>query len=191
MNENQTEHQDTPNVFGKKSEVQIRVHELKNLLSRLIGEHKELLELTRAERLFLTQANVSKIDEVTCQKELLLHQVKNTEQERIEKIQSIAQMLHINDANLKLSTLVDHMYKVDLQLADQLRASANTLQVIIKRIQEQNELNGQFVLQTLAHLDQMKANIIQGLQPNATTYSAKGKKTQSSSMNMPVISTEV
>ncbi|MEK7691156.1 MAG: hypothetical protein AAB425_09065, partial [Bdellovibrionota bacterium] len=84
-------------------------------------------------------------------------------------------------ADFTLSAMVLSIQGNDLKVADQFRAAQNALSILVKHIVSQNRDNGVLIERSLQNLEVMKRNVLTELEPQATTYSAAGRRVSSSS----------
>jgi flagellar biosynthesis/type III secretory pathway chaperone len=149
---------------------------LYEILQKQIGLHRQLLELIRAERTALEQADVKEIQDVSYSKEVTIHAIQQAEMERIRHLAALSAETKTNLTDLPLSRFVELVQKYNLKTADQFRSVQNTLKILIDRVQEQNTENRLFVEKSLEHIAVMKRNVLGEANPKNDTYTQKGKK---------------
>ena len=169
----------------EKSLVQIHAS-----LQKLIGLHRQLLDVVRAEREALTQASLSGIQEATCAKEALVETIRIEESARIKEVAAIAMALMTPARELTLSNLIIAVQTSHPKLSEQLRSSYNALLVLTQRIAEQNRYNSELIARSLGHLYQMKNNVLGEAVPAAATYGSHGKKVNPTTSAARLISQE-
>lgn len=150
-----------------------------DILQKLIGHHRRLLELVRDEKEFLTHAHLSKIQEVTYSKEVILSSIYQSETKRIEILSELAYLLKRRQDELVLSNLIILVQGDHPEYAKRLQSSLNALNVLIARIKEQNTENKELVEHSLKHVAQMKENAIGSTKKRGETYTSKGYKSSS------------
>jgi flagellar biosynthesis/type III secretory pathway chaperone len=149
---------------------------LYDILQRMIGQHRQLLDIVRAERESLLNADLRATQEVTLKKEMLLHSLHETEQDRIERIAELAVELRVQPETLTLRTLIRDVEPRFPVWAQKLQSVLNALNVLIERVQEQNRENKILVENFLKHLNEMKRNVLGEAEPKADVYSQGGTK---------------
>jgi flagellar biosynthesis/type III secretory pathway chaperone len=164
--------------------------ELYQHLQKLLGLHRQLLDLLRAEKQALVDADVTKIEELAMSKQGLLDQIAFTDELRRRLVASLETAKGATRAPLTLSGVAIIAQGVQVKLGEQFRSVQQALSHLIGRIEEQGGYNRQLVEQSLETLVQMKRNIIGAEAPKATTYSPKGQQS-SGSAGARLISTEV
>lgn len=165
----------------------VQIHQC---LQKLIGLHRQLLELVRQEREALVAADLNRIQECVFGKEALLDQLRSEEAARMKVIAELSVMMRKPIAELTLTRLILDAQGIRMDLSEQLRSSFNMLQVLIQRITEQNAQNGALVEKSLSHVDQMKQNVLGETVPAATTYGSSGKRVNRSTSGARLISQE-
>ena len=157
------------------------ITELHQILQRLIGLHRQLLDITRREKTALLEMNLKEVQENTFDKEATLYSVHQAETERQRKISEIAILTKTPVEELTIQKLVIQVQGSDIKMAEQLRTTANALTVLIDRIKDQNKENSRLVEQSLIHIREMKRNVLGESQRGSETYGAKGQKVTPSS----------
>jgi hypothetical protein len=157
--------------------VEKQVLEIYQSIQKLIGLHRQLLDVVRKEREILIEANVKAIEEVTALKQGLIGEVRSVEAQRIRATGELAQLWKRQPVELTLGNLIIIVQGSDLKLAEQLRTSLNAITILIERITEQNESNRALVERSLEHVHEMKKNILGETVPKSTTYTPQGQKT--------------
>ncbi|NDD93356.1 hypothetical protein EBZ37_14905 [bacterium] len=159
-------------------------------LQKLLSLHRQLLESLRTEREALLGMDVKKIHEAALEKQGILHQIAFAEQDRASSAIQVAEQLSAPKDQQNLSKLVLLAQSVSLKISDQLRSVQQALQLLVVRIQEQNQSNLRLVESSLQHLEQMKKNVIGESDPRSGTYSSSGQR-QNAPVQSRLISTEV
>ena len=122
-------------------------------LQKLLTLHRQLLESLRAEREALLAMDVRRIQDAALDKQGILHQITQAEQDRIAATREAAALLRAPAGQDTLSNLVLLAQSSSLKLSDQLRSVQQALQLLISRIQEQNLSNQRLVEASLEHLN--------------------------------------
>lgn len=146
------------------------------ILQALMGLHRQLLDLVRAEREALAQASLKSIQETTDAKQGLIQEIQQREVERQRWMVELGAKLRIPSKELSLSQIIIAVQGRDPKAAEQLRSSRQALKILVERIQEQNDYNRAFVERSLEHVRDMKRNAFQEAAPRAGTYTASGQK---------------
>jgi flagellar biosynthesis/type III secretory pathway chaperone len=146
------------------------------ILQKLIGLHRQMLDAVRTERSALAGADVRTLQESVHAKEALVESIRQLESERLRVMTDLALALRVPLKDLTLSRLAIEVQGGDLKAADQLRSARNALVQLAERIREQNEYNRGWVEQSLAHVNQMKRNVLGESKPASDTYTARGAR---------------
>jgi hypothetical protein len=157
--------------------VEKQVLEIYQAIQKLIGLHRQLLDVVRNERETLIEANVKAIEEITSIKQGLIGEIRAVEAERMRATAELARLWRREPIELTLGNLIIIVQGRDLKLAEQLRTSLNAITILIERITEQNESNRALVERSLEHVHEMKKNILGESVPKSTTYTQQGQKT--------------
>ena len=145
-------------------------------LQKLLGLHRQLLDLIRAERMALEQANIKEIQDITYSKEVVIHAVREAELERIREMSSLAARWKLPLVDMSLRKFIELIQGRDLPSAEKLRNVQNALKVLLDRIQEQNHQNGLLVQKSLEHVSVMKRNVLGEARGKNDTYTQRGRK---------------
>ncbi len=150
---------------------------LHDSLQELIGLHRQLYEVVKAEHEAITQADTKGTYEAVANKEALIHWIHREELNR----QVIAQALPESDRSPSLRDIIASLQGRNNDLADRLQADLHALVVLVERIRTQNRLNGELVDRSLGHINNMKANIFGETTHQGKTYNQNGQKNQAGS----------
>ena len=145
-------------------------------LQKLVGFHRQLLEIVRLERDALLNADLKVIQDCTFAKEGLIETIRQAEAERIKHVTELAMMWKKPLRDLTITNIAIEIQGRDLKAADQLRSAHTALTVILQRITEQNRANGELVERSLKLVEQMKKNVLGEATPKANTYNPQGQK---------------
>ena len=161
------------------------------ILQKLIGLHRQLLELIRSERVALEQANLKDIEETTHSKEVVIHAIHQNELERVRAMAQIAASWKQGVSDLSLRKFVEILQGKDIQAAERFRNVHNALRVLVERIDEQNQDNKKLVEKSLEHIAIMKRNALGEANPKSDTYTQKGRKLENQGGSARLLSKEV
>lgn len=159
-------------------------------LQKLIGLHRQLLDVVRLEREALVNADLNGVQESTYAKEGLIEGIKQQESERLKALTLYAVATKRPLKELTISNLIIQVQGTDLKAAELLRSSWNALTTLIQRIAEQNKYNGELVAKSLEHVRHMKKNVLGESTPHTETYNPQGQKSSAPGQSR-LISTEV
>ncbi len=157
-----------------------QIQEIHQTLQKLIGLHRQLMDIVRLEREALIEANIKAIQDVTVAKQGLIEAIAQTEAQRLMILGSLAIAWKIPTRELSLPKIIIRVQGDDLKSADQLRSSFNALTILIQRITEQNKDNQALVEKSLAHVAEMKRNVLGEAMPKTSTYTQQGQKNTAS-----------
>ncbi len=153
-------------------------------LQKLIGYHRQLLEIVRAEKDALVSAEMKTIREMTCSKQVLIESIRLEESLRARVVAELAQLWNKNPAELTLNQIIIEIQGekqsargIAPKLPEQLRSSYNALVLLVKRVTEQNQENAVCVERSLEHIKNMKRNVLGEAAPSAQTYTQQGTRT--------------
>jgi flagellar biosynthesis/type III secretory pathway chaperone len=156
--------------------VEKSVENIYQLLQKLTGLHRQLLESMRIERDSLVQADLKAIQTVTSAKQALIEEIHQTEQLRLTHINELAHLWKKKRQDLTLSKVIIEVQGKDPAKAEQLRSVSNALTILIQRIKAQNSENEAFISKSLEHINQMKTNILGEVIPKSNTYTPSAQK---------------
>src|SRR5205823_5142985 len=109
------------------------------VLQKMIGLHRQLLELVRLEREALVQANLMEIQNHTCAKQVLVEAIHQAEKERQNLVVELAGRLKVPPQEFTLPNIIIAIQGNDSKRAEQYRSAFNALTILIQRISEQNQ----------------------------------------------------
>lgn len=159
-------------------------------LQKLIGLHRQLLETVRMEHNALVEANLKAIEEAVFAKQALIEAIKHAESERIKALGELSVVWKKPVSDLTLSAIVIAIQGRDPKFAEQFRSALNALNILIKRVSDQNQENRALVDRSLEHLHAMKKNVLGEAAPKTDVYNQKGYRSTSQSSSR-LISKEV
>jgi hypothetical protein len=162
------------------------IAKLHGSLQKLIGYHRQLLEAVRAEKDALVQAEMKAIRETTCSKQVLVESIRLEEAARVRIVGELAILWKRDPATLSLNEIIiqtqgesqSASYGLGPKVSDQLRSSFNAIQLLVKRVIEQNRENAGCVERSLEHISNMKKNVLGEAAPASQTYTQQGTRSQ-------------
>jgi flagellar biosynthesis/type III secretory pathway chaperone len=157
------------------------LHEkLHDSLQELIGLHRQLYEVVKAENESVTNADLKGTYDAAAAKEALVHWIHQAEMSRQAVTYTLSQAEGLESTTPTLKQLILHFQSIHEDFSNQLQVDLNSLVVLVERIKKQNELNGILVEASLKHVNNMKRNIFGETTHQARTYNQQGQKNQAS-----------
>jgi len=153
-----------------------KVAEIHQILSKLVGHHRQLLDAVRAEREALVNADLKCLQEVVFTKQALIENIRHEESLRLKATAELAMEWKVPFKDLTVSNIVIRVQGKDLKSADQIRSTHTTLALLIQRVTEQNNYNKGLVERSLEHVHEMKRNAFGESAPKAETYTQQGQR---------------
>lgn len=151
------------------------LHQLNSVLTKMIGLHRQLLEVVRMEVSALSSADLKEIQEITFSKEALIAAIQLAEGERAKVVAAVSSLDGAEREPYSLNQIIVENQVKHPEHCRQLGAALNALRVLIQRISEQNDENRAFLEASLSHVQRMKGNLV-GVTPNQTqTYTQQGQ----------------
>jgi flagellar biosynthesis/type III secretory pathway chaperone len=145
-------------------------------LQKLLTLHRQLLDLLRAERQALVDADPAKIEELALSKQGLLDQIALADESRRKLVSSVAAAARLPAETVALSRVAIVAQGLQVKLGEQFRSVQQALSHILTKVEEQGAYNRALVEQSLERLVQMKRNIVGSEAPKSGTYSASGQQ---------------
>ena len=152
------------------------LNDIYQVLQKLVGLHRQLLDTVRMEREALVQAELKAIQSATIAKQGLIEAIRHAEGERMQLIANLAQAWKRPMRALTLPQLIIEVQGRDIKTAELFRSTFNTLTLLIQRITEQNDDNRAFLEKSLMHVEAMKKNVLGESVPKSNTYTPKGQR---------------
>jgi flagellar biosynthesis/type III secretory pathway chaperone len=146
------------------------------ILHKLTGLHRQLLDCVRSEREALVQADTKAIESVTAQKQGLIETIRQTEIARLRAVNELATLWNKPARDLTLPNIVIAIQGRDPKGAEQLRSVFNALTILIQRITDSNKDNQALVERSLEHVRKMTRNVLGEAAPRAQTYDPSGQR---------------
>jgi flagellar biosynthesis/type III secretory pathway chaperone len=150
--------------------------ELFQLLQVLFGQHRQLLEIVRAEREHLVQVDHHAIQKVIGRKQNAIEEIGKTESQRIKLVNQLSQVWGKPLAELTLPKIIIELQGLDPKMSEQFRSTFNALTVLIQRISEQNRDNQKLLNRSIENIAELKGNILGSSPARAGTYSQQGHR---------------
>lgn len=148
-------------------------------LQKLVGFHRRLLDIVRAERDALIQADIKIVEEITLTKQALIESVRQEDARRLTRVAELAECGPWTGKPLEEITLTAIILAIqgeDLRTADQLRSVQTALGILARRVSDQNRENQALVEKTLGHIQRMKRNILGESAAKPGTYTQQGTR---------------
>lgn len=152
------------------------ISQLYEVLHKLTGLHRQLLDIVRAEKEALVQADLANIQRNVLSKQAVLSELHQAESVRIKLTGDLAILWKKPVRELSLSNIIIAVQGDDPKGAEQLRSIYNTLTVLAQRVTTQNEANRLLVERSLSHVNQMKKNILGEASQKSNTYTQRGQR---------------
>ena len=156
--------------------MEAKLAQIYQVLQKLVGLHRQLLETVRMEREALLASDLKVIQDCTYAKEGSIEAIRQAEAERIKLVTELAMMWRKPLRELTITQIAIEIQGRDLKTADQLRSAHTALTILLQRITEQNRANGELVQTSLSHLEQMKKNVLGESEPKSNTYTQQGQR---------------
>lgn len=150
------------------------------ILQKLMSLHSELLASIEAERESLIQADLMGIQNTASQKQALIENIHNLEVARLKLVGKLAILWKIPIRELTLPHMITRVSKIDSKSAEQFQNIYHALSLLIKKVTDQNQDNQLLIERSLAHIHEMKKNILSEAAPKSSTYSQQAQKVSSS-----------
>jgi len=150
-------------------------------LQELIGLHRQLYEVIKAENDAISNADLKATYDAVAAKEALVHWIHRAEMSRHAVTYTLAQSENLETQSPTLKELILHFQASNPDLSNRLQVDLNSLVVLVERIKKQNELNGRLVESSLKHVNNMKKNIFGETTHQGRTYNQQGQKNAGSS----------
>jgi flagellar biosynthesis/type III secretory pathway chaperone len=152
------------------------VSKIHNSLQKLVGMHRQLLDVVRAEKDALIEANLRGVQEATSAKQALIENIKNEETARQTHVLELAMILKRPISSLTLLEIAVAVQGEDPKSAEQLRSTFNALTILIKRVTDANQSNSELVNRSLFHIREMKKNVLGDATEKSNTYTQQGTR---------------
>lgn len=154
---------------------------IQEILQKLIGLHRQLMDVVRLEKEAITNADVAGVQEAMVAKEALIEAIKAQESLRMQQVAELALGIKKPARELTLPNLAILVQAEDPKRAEQLRSAYNALKILVDRVAEQNRYNLDLIQQSLTHIQQMKTNVLGESMPRSQTYGQQGQKINNAS----------
>ena len=145
--------------------------ELREILTKLVEVYQQMLGLSKQKRIALVGVNISEIERITKQEQVLLSVVNHLERDRKKVLLKIRKNINDQYANADILTLI-------LQCNDENKASLieshERLKEIIEKVQTHNKTNTDLTMQALSAVN-YQLNVLSQASV-APTYADGGKE---------------
>jgi flagellar biosynthesis/type III secretory pathway chaperone len=158
---------------GTTSEILERIY---STLQRMLGLHRQLYEICKMEREAIVNVDLKAVGERTSAKELVIETIRQAEAERIRESARLSVEWGVPLSDLTLGFIAREIEPIDAKTAEKFRSALTALTVLIDRAKKQNESNRELIEQSLAHVHEMKKNVLGESQPASSTYGNQGQK---------------
>lgn len=153
---------------------------LHDSLHELIGLHRQLHDVVKAENEAISNADIKATYEAAATKEALIHWIHQAEMSRQTVVYAIAQEENLESQTPSLRELILHFQAKDADASTRLQSDLNILVLLVERIKKQNEANGNLIAASLQHINNMKKNIFGETTHQGRTYNQQGQKNAAS-----------
>jgi hypothetical protein len=152
------------------------VAELYQNLQKLIGFHRQLLELVRAEKTAIVEANLKAIQEALSRKQVIIELIGREESNRSSITAKLAIFFKKPLNQVSLNQLIILIQAIDIKKADSFRSAKQALVLLAERIQEQSNENLAVLEKSIGHISKMKQNVLGEGVPKSETYTPYGQR---------------
>lgn len=152
------------------------LNQIYQCLQKLTGLHRQLIEIVRAEREALVQADLKAIESTTQAKQKIIEDIYQVESQRVKLTTHLAMAWKKPLHDLSISNIIIQIQSVDSKLAEQFRSVFNALTILIQRISEQNRDNRSLLEKSIEHIQKMKMNVLGEGSPKSGTYTQQGQR---------------
>ncbi|MCB9024957.1 MAG: flagellar protein FlgN [Bdellovibrionaceae bacterium] len=139
-------------------------------LERVVKVYRSLLLVVRQEKDILISANLDDLNENNKTKESVLMQSRSLEKERLEILKNLIEQEKIENKNVSLLELANHLQGVQ---GEKLRNLNAVLELLIKRVRDINSQNETLIQSALKNITGAMKSIKEMLDENKT-YKKKG-----------------
>lgn len=167
------------------------ITQIYQVLQKLIGFHRQLLDIVRSEREAITNADLKAIQDATYAKTALVEAIRQAEQQRQEFVAELSIQWKRPASDLTLPNIIIAVQGTDLPAADQLRSAYQALLLLIQRVTEQNSYNKTLVERSLENIHTMKKNVLGEAAPRSDTYTQNGQRQNGGNAGSRLLSREV
>ena len=162
--------------MDKTAEAERIISSLYESLQKLTGLHRQLMDTVRMEREALVAADIPRIEEATVRQAGVDRSDSHRRSERLKRVWRACIMLKKPVRELTLPKLIILVQGSESEASGTTSHRLQRAHSLIKRIDEQNRENQKLVQKSLAHIQEMKKNILGETVPKSSTYTAKGQK---------------
>ena len=162
-----------------------RAESLVRTLEKITSVYRNLCDLLVDESRHMIAVDVKALAEATQSKEAMLSALWSLEQDRIQQTHELAQILGIPESTETLLTIANLVQSPEKEI---LRASHESLQLLIEQTKSLNQENMRLAEESLERIELMKRNIIGAANLNQDGYNASGNKQSGPSQGGRLIS---
>ena len=148
---------------------------LLDLLQKMLGLHRDLLESARKEYSAIERADRGALDACTLVRETLAGSIRIIEDERIRHARDCARALGLKDNDITVAKVADALHATDPKRAGQLRGLRSGLAGLIEAVLAQGKRNSILLERGLQHVREMKKNALSERDRSAETYGNQGQ----------------
>ncbi|MCG8606985.1 flagellar protein FlgN [bacterium] len=135
------------------------IEELIAVIAKEIEAFDELLQTLRKKQRAVVEGAVERLNKSVEEEGKLANQTKALEAERIERTQKLAQELEMENANPKLSEIIE---KVEEKYAQRLTEQRELLRSVVQNIQNLNKSNQYLLNYSLNHIEKSMQILLSG-----------------------------
>lgn len=159
-------------------------------LSNLQDFYGKLVELLESERKAIIQADLSRLTELTEEKQIILNAIQFQENLKSEEFESLASAIRAENPPTTLGEFIGVLREKSEAEAVRLKQIHAGLLVLVKSAKQQNEYNGKLIQSYLGHLEAMKTNVLGDRPGRQDFYSSEGKVQSTGNSAPRIISRE-
>ncbi len=156
-------------------------------LEMMVKYYRGLLDLVRQEYDLLAEANIAELDKLNEGKESLLVQIRSLESLRIKQSRELGKLLGIQD---EAPRLMDLAKGLDPMQGDRFRNLHSVLDLLVRRVNENNARNGVLAQSGLNHVRGALGSIRDTLKGSGSVYQRQGEKAALSQPSGKLVSRE-
>ena len=145
------------------------------ILQKMVGFHRKLLDITNAERDAIVHANVEDLQKILTLKQSIIDSIHEAEQTRVKATSELATLWSRSPNDLTLKNIIGKVHSVDPKFGEQLRSTFHALTEYIQRVMDQNSDNRSFLEKSLDHNQKMRRNVLGESSQKGSTYTQQGQ----------------
>jgi tRNA A37 N6-isopentenylltransferase MiaA len=152
------------------------LNDLFQVLQKLFGQHRQLLEIVRTERENLIQLDKDALVAILSRKQSTIEAIGQAENQRLQLVSELGRLWGRPSSELTLTQIVIEIQGFNPKLAEQYRSTYHALTILIQRISEQNRDNQKFLNRSIDNIAEMKRNVLGVAATARGTYSHQGQR---------------